>query len=461
MVAGLLLATGCGGGEDQVPPDLPAIGGQVAIVRVPAAGGRVEAYDPDSLATPIWSSRTDVPAVREVLGINPDSRLLMAVDESKNLFAIDLEARGLRQLGQRVDGAAMAADGSVYSFNADKRVSRFQAGLPSVYRTPLPVPPVFQTATLGNRYIAVVGTKPRQLLILGPDQVLSKADVGDGPLAATPWADLVAVARGSDVDLFQTEEPFASRQYRAEATPTRVAFSPSGHRLYVAHDDPVLEVVDRYSLARLTAIRLPGAPAALRLDATGRWLLARADLGDSTWVVDLATNRLAGTVGSDWTVDLPTVAGAGTLLASRDGDLAAIDLTRSGLPERGRISGAADDFWLVTTWLPRERKSLAAAAAESVLVAQDSALVGDTPDLTATQDRLYLQVSHSQNAVWSRDFAKQLTAGGYPARVIEPANPDDGYRVVIGPYPTRDDAEEAGRKLDRPYFVLTNPPFRQ
>lgn len=70
-------------------------------------------------------------------------------------------------------------------------------------------------------------------------------------------------------------------------------------------------------------------------------------------------------------------------------------------------------------------------------------------------------MSSSQSAEWSRDFAKQLSDAGFPAKVIDPTTPDEGYRVIVGPYGTREAAEETGRKLGRPYFVLTNPPIRQ
>ena len=95
-----------------------------------------------------------------------------------------------------------------------------------------------------------------------------------------------------------------------------------------------------------------------------------------------------------------------------------------------------------------------------MLVAQDSLLVTDSVSAAAIADRLYLQVSTSQNAEWSRELARLLSADGYPARVIDPTAADDGFRVVVGPYPTRAEAEEVGRKLGRPYFILTNPTIR-
>jgi hypothetical protein len=414
-------------------------------------------YDPDSLGTPVWTSQKNVPKIKEVLGVNLEARLLLLVDTAKNLVAVDLESRGIRTQANGVESAVIVPNGSVYLVNAARRITRVDAGTPQPYRAPLPMAPAFQAGTLGDRYAAVLRTKPPTLLVLNPDRQVHAADVSDGEFATTYWGDLLAAAAGDKVMLYETGDPFAVRSVKVSAKARHVAFSPSGHRMYVATDDPGIEVFDRYSLEPLTGIQLPGPAVALRTDGSGRWMLARHPVADSAWVIDLATGKLAATVATDWADDLPTVAGAATLLLRQDGDLIATDLGRSNHPERGRLN-AADDFWIVTTWLPRERLSQAAAAAESALVAQDSQLVADSqataPPTTA---KLYLQVSSSQNVEWSKELAKQLSAAGYPAQVLDPTTADEGYRVVVGPFPTREEAEEAGRKLGRPYFVLTNP----
>jgi hypothetical protein len=206
---------------------------------------------------------------------------------------------------------------------------------------------------------------------------------------------------------------------------------------------------------------LPGVALTLRIDGSGRWMLARPSTGESVWIIDLATNRLVSTVETDWQDDLPTVAGRAILLARDGDDVVASDLSRANGPEIGRVASNENDWWIVTNWVPRERLSLVAAAAESALVSQDSLLARtDTAATVESTDQLYLQVSSSQNLEWSRELAKQLTGAGYPARVLEPTTPDEGYRVVVGPYASREEAQETGRKLGRPYFVLTNPKIR-
>jgi cell division septation protein DedD len=65
-----------------------------------------------------------------------------------------------------------------------------------------------------------------------------------------------------------------------------------------------------------------------------------------------------------------------------------------------------------------------------------------------------VQVSVSQNEKASRDLAAELTKSGHAAQVIGPRSPGEGWRVVVGPYPSRSAADSAGRLLGRPYYIL-------
>jgi cell division protein FtsN len=40
------------------------------------------------------------------------------------------------------------------------------------------------------------------------------------------------------------------------------------------------------------------------------------------------------------------------------------------------------------------------------------------------------------------------------ATVLPPATADEMYRVVLGPYATREEAETTGRKLGMPYWIF-------
>jgi cell division protein FtsN len=79
------------------------------------------------------------------------------------------------------------------------------------------------------------------------------------------------------------------------------------------------------------------------------------------------------------------------------------------------------------------------------------------PGTTATDSTpgsdVFLQVSSSQNRAWAAELASQLSTAGLPARVLDPRAGEEGFRVVLGPYPSREQAEAAGRRLGRPFFI--------
>jgi hypothetical protein len=156
--------------------------------------------------------------------------------------------------------------------------------------------------------------------------------------------------------------------------------------------------------------------------------------------VDLPIKRLVGAVAAGWSADLPDVSPDGALIVRSGADIVA--LQPDSLKETGRMAGGAADQWVLTTWLPRGSLRALADAAQGVTPA------GDT-----TGGAMYVQVSVSQNQDWSTEMAQQLTRAGLAARVLPPAHPDDGYRVVLGPYPTREQAEAIGRKLGRPFWI--------
>ena len=190
-------------------------------------------------------------------------------------------------------------------------------------------------------------------------------------------------------------------------------------------------------------------------------MLARASEADSVWIVDLATNRLAGTAPGEWATDLPLVAGAATLVVRQGDDVATYDLRQVPPAVQRILPGGGADLWAAAAWVPRERLPAAVAAAESATVVQDKAMVADSVVApTSDSTEIYLQVSLSQNPAWAGQLVDTLKAHGFPASVLRPEQPDEGYRVVVGPYSSRDQAEEVGKKLDRSYFVIRRPPRR-
>jgi hypothetical protein len=191
-------------------------------------------------------------------------------------------------------------------------------------------------------------------------------------------------------------------------------------------------VLDRVSGGELMEIDLPGPAVGLGGDLYGQWILVRPATGDSAWVVDVGKGLHVGTAEVEWDEDLPVVVSPSTLLTRRGKDLVALDLGRKGFPVRGRIEGGAGDAWLPIAALAAAADSAAGQAAS-----------------------VYLQVSSSQNPAWADELSQKLKAAGLPASVLKPARSDEAYRVVLGPYATREQAEETGRGIGMPSFVVT------
>jgi cell division septation protein DedD len=86
-------------------------------------------------------------------------------------------------------------------------------------------------------------------------------------------------------------------------------------------------------------------------------------------------------------------------------------------------------------------------------VSADSAAVAEADSGSAAS--VYLQVSSSQNPAWANELAEKLRAAGLPASVLAPTRGDEAHRVVLGPYATREQAEETGRKIGMPSFIVS------
>jgi len=457
----VLAALSCRGGPGAPPPDLPAVGGQVSLLRFPRAGGPVQAYHPDSLSAPYWVTTGKVPAIRRLLGADLDERIAWAVDTRDTLIAVDLESRAVRRQLADATAGVVGPDGALYVTDAKHRVKRVLRRTPADFQDSLPGAPVALFGAANDHLVVVTGGTPPQLITSNAEQTLHTTILPPGEVAATFWGDQIAVAADTAVVLYETVGGSrAITPIRTRNHARKVVFSPSGHRLYVSGDDAALSVYDRFSLREITRIELPASPRALRADASGRWMLIRPPAGDSVWVVDLATNRLAATVRGSWGPDLPLIAGAATMVTRRGNDIATLDLRQAPPHLIASLEGGGDDLWMVAAWVPRERARAAVLAAESATVAQDSALVPDSVRAGGDSTGVFLQVSTSQNPDWAAQLAGSLKEAGFPSRVLEPRGPDDGYRVVVGPYPNRDVAEENGRKLGRPFFILRESPQR-
>ncbi len=436
-------APGAGSAQTVLAGGLDGPGGRPAasVARVSPGGGRWQLYRTPAL-TPLAIPPGTLPRSDRIVGLDPETDALYVMTLRDDVLAVDLLSARVDTVGHQAAVAVLGPEGTLYVVDGQHRVTALKRRSRRQWTTPLPGAPALVFGATDQRLLAVVRGDPPRLLAATADKSGEPAALPTvGEVAATLWGDVVAVATDSGVLVLDPLARRAPSFVRLRGQPRAVAFSPSGHRLYVARSGrPGLATIDRFRRRPLDDVPLPGPAAALRIDPLGRWLLARSVEGaDSVWIVDLPTRTLRGTIAAPWEADLPTIAPDGTLLFRRGDDVVAVAVDSPGVV-RGRIAGGARDRWLASAWRPRGLPTQTADAPSGA-------------DSVGAEGPLYVQVSVSQNREWSAENAQQLVRAGLQARVLPPRAADDGYRVVLGPYPNRADAEAMGRKLGRPFWI--------
>ncbi|MEO8201016.1 MAG: SPOR domain-containing protein [Gemmatimonadota bacterium] len=413
-----------------------------SLLRLPRAGGAPTVYRLPRLADAEWLKSGEFPPLSQVIGADLDQRVVFAFGADNQIVALDLENGKVRSYLTGVRGAILGPDGVLYTVDDSNHVSQIARRTPTRFASRLPGKPREMFGTLGDQLLAIVPGSGNQLITLSQDEPMRKVALPSGHAAATMWGDLVAVAADTALVLYDPAADPALRSIAIKDHAREVVFSASGHRMYLSRDRGPLLEIDRFTDKVIREIELPGRPGALRRDTYGRWLMVRPVAADSVWLVDLSTGRYVADWQTDWTNDLPTVAGTSTLLLQHGNDIVAYNLDAQDWPEIGHIKGGATDLWLPIAWTP-EGGTRVIRTDSVVQVAVDSSPVS----------RVFLQVSSSQNPDWAEDLANKLKEAGLNASVLKPPHDGDPYRVVLGPYDSRETAEAEGKKLGRPFFI--------
>jgi cell division septation protein DedD len=263
-----------------------------------------------------------------------------------------------------------------------------------------------------------------------------------------------------------------------------LAATPSGDRVFVVTSTGTsVQIVDRYREAVSGSIDLGRHPSDLRMDPLGRYLLARLDGVDSTAVIALGTNQVVGTLASGWRADLPFVAPDGGIALAQGKDVIVTDGTT--LKPTARVAGGASDFWYPFRWTgfrPRaegldQPVDFAGPPVDSTALPADSSAPSDSAaapvapvpapapaparDSAVRRPPAGFTVSFAALLVGdkARELASSIRVGSENARVVTAVR--DGstiYRVVLGPYATREQAERIGRESKQSYWIYEGGP---
>ena len=410
--------------------------------RFPATAGRdARLYRLPELEEVAWRFEAGSEPVAASVGFAGDDALVYVLNVLDELLALDLASGRTRVVDTNVAAAALGPTGTPFVVHHDGSVARISQRSAVAWSGGFDAVPTALWGAARERLVAVVpGEEGRTLTLLADGQppVTQRLPVGD--VAVSRWGDVAGVATDSGLVLLDPSAASPRRFVELRNMPQRVAFSPSGHKAYVVGAWGTLVAVDRFGLTLQDSLALPGAAHSLRVDPFGQLLLVEAELGDVIWAVDVVNWRLVGTLEGEWDAELPAIAPDGTVLLRRGGQVVA--LSDEALTPVGRTQDEEGDRWLLMAWDPR-RPGLEFAATPGA------------PEAVEESQLIYVQVSSTSNRDWAVDLATNLRRAGMQATVLNPRTIDEPYRVVLGPYPTHDEAESTGRSLGLPFWIFT------
>ncbi len=448
------------------------------MLRASRAGGIARAAllaAPDST---IWQSQSTA-TISRILGFDADAGVVSYVDTKGLAARIDLRSGEVRNAGKLKLTSLVAGSGSdIYGIDVKGNVVRFSpAGGDWTFKPPVPATAVF-TQTNGSIIVAGGNSTSTSVWLLRPpeDSVYATAKLSN----ATTSISAIA----GDRLYFAADERLVGVRLRTLETvapirlpdkPVVLQPTPSGDRIYVAFRKRAeIAVVDRYQEKITQTIQLPAVPSQLRMDPLGRYLLARNPDADSVWIIAVGTNRLMESQASKWTSDLPAFAPDGKLAVAQDANLGFIE------PETGRatrtITNGAREFWYFFTWngyRPRaegvdepvtfgSEDSLSDSAATLDSGAVDSVpvpLPADTVVPAPPTRQFTLSFAALMRESSARDLATSINVNGNHPKVVQTvSNGAPIFRVVLGPFASREDADRVGRQSGHTFWVYEGYP---
>ncbi len=467
----------CAKGEQPAPSSTQAAsssgfaGPQGLVLRVPRAGGapRVTAYPRvDSVA---WFSPDPAPAPQTILAFDDESGSVAYEDVRGRPVLLELRLGTITiTSNKKLTGLASANGKAIYGIGEKGEVVRMTPTGDWTYKPPQAAKAVFPQPD-GSLLIAVgTGANTRLLKIFPPDNRI--LDSLPFPVAMrtarSQLGDRLYLSVDSGLVVLRTRTMDWGPPISLSEPISVMVSTPSGDRVFaLTQSKTEISVIDRFRERVTSTFALPGKADDLRVDPFGRYIIARAAEKDSIWVIAIGTERIIGALRSAWRADLPYVAYDGAIVTASGGDVLLHD--GETLKLRSSVKDGANDYWFSFFWdgfRPRSASLDMPVTFDSIkvdstrgdtLAIPDSAVVAGED---STEDKGFI-VSFA--GFLTEDRAKELAArihvGGENARVVTSSR--DGstiYRVVLGPYLTKEEAERAGKESGLAYWVFEGLP---
>ena len=457
------------------------------VLRIPRTGGEARVFAYPRLDTVVWSG-TEAPPPARVLAFDEEEGVISLVDAKGQPARIDFrQGAGSTVTKAKLTGLTSNDGSTVYGISADGEVERYAASGTWKWKPPVAARALFpqpdaSLLVLGERggHSIVWKVRPPSTRV-SDSVVLPRVDRA----LRTQVGDLLYLATEKELTGVRTRSMQRTASVAFEEPVELLAATPSGDRVFVVTSTgKSVQIVDRYREAVSGSIDLGRHPSDLRMDPLGRYLLARLDGVDSTAVIALGTNRVVGTLATGWRADLPFVAPDGGIAVAQGKDV--IVTNGETLRATSRVTGGAADFWYPFRWTgfrPRaegldQPVEFAGPASDSAAAPVDSAPPKDTasapvqptpapPTPAPARDSVVRRppvgytVSFAALLVGdkARELAASIRVGSENARVVTSVR--DGstiYRVVLGPYVTREQAERIGRESKQSYWIYEGAP---
>lgn len=488
LLALALLSAACGRGDREGAPGTRATpsaptakGPDRLVLRVPRTGGEARVYAYPRMDTVVWSA-AGAPAPDRVLAFDDEAGTVAFVDAKGAPARIDFR-QGIASTVTKVKLSGLASwDGSnIYGITADGAVERYGPNGPWKWRPKQAARAVFPQPD-GSLLVLAQRAEGSVVWRLRPPAMRIVDSVPLGKVnrtLRTQVGDRLYLGSGRQLTGVRTRTMQRASGIEFSDEIELLEATPSGDRVFVVtKSGTTVDVVDRYRETIRDRIDIGRHAADLRVDALGRYLLARPEGTDSVLVIALGTNRVAGAVASAWREDLPFVSPDGGIALAQGADVVIVD--GETLRTTVRVRQGAADFWYAFRWTgfrPRDARldkpvDFAGPPRDSARVIRDSSAPAESTaapvpkPVTPPKDSV---VRHSAGFTVSfaavliearaREQAAQIKVGTETARVVIATR--DGatiYRVVLGPYPTREEAERVGRESKQSFWVYEGGP---
>ena len=490
----VLLACGCADGSSRpsgadAAPGIPD-GPDPIVLRIPREGGVATAYAYPELGASLWRSTSKVPAMERVVAFGADDGYLAGVEPGGAPFRVDLRLGAVSaNRGEPLQTVSSADGSAIYALTAHGDITRFMAsGGDWKFRSPLPAAALFAQSDGALIVAGVRGTRVIVWRVRPPGQTVADSlsfDVGGDSAAVSATIAATAGTVGDRVFFAANKTVVAVKAQsmsRALAVVVgdhvqAIVASPSGDRLFVSLvGQRALRIIDRFEGGVSGKISLPTPARALRMDPLGRMLLAQGT-GDSTFVVSLGSDKVMGTVRTAWRGDLPTVLADGALALVRGADV--IVANGRTLAEARTVADGAKDFWYPLRWNGFRPRSAgldkpvqfrvsgsrdAGRRADSTLVVDSAAAAvalppSDSSSDTTMEAAFTVSFATLLNESQARRMATGIRVDGTMARVTKNQRAGEWvYRVVLGPYASREQADRVGKASGQDYWVFRGAP---